>query len=259
MSKDSSSRQHQFFAGVYKFFPAVFITLGSVLLFLAGQFIGILLFSVLLSLFGMSPEQISNSLDKNTLTKFGATLFVASISVGLVFGFLKYTAVNPIKYLKLNKKPTKKNIADTFMTYGLYFLSFIVVSAVGSFLISGLDVDQQQQLGYGVVSGFNLLVVFVTLAILPPIAEEILFRGFLFRSLKETVNIKIATIITSTVFAAAHLEFLGDNPLNWIAAIDTFVLSLFLIWLYLKTDNLWLPIMLHALKNSIAFIVLFVI
>jgi membrane protease YdiL (CAAX protease family) len=259
MSKDSSSDKISVLAGVYRFIPAIFITLGSALLFLAGQFIGIILFTIVLGLMGMSSNEISNLLDDSSMAKLCATFFVEAVSVGLVISFLRYAGEKPYKFLKLAKKLTLKDLKATVLAYGLYFLSFVVISTIGSVLIKSLDVDQQQQLGYGSVNGLEYLVVFVTLVVLPPIAEEILFRGFLFQSLKKTVSIKVATVLTSLVFAAAHLEFLSGNPLNWIAAIDTFVLSIFLIWLLQKTDNLWSPILLHALKNSIAFIVLFVI
>jgi membrane protease YdiL (CAAX protease family) len=61
------------------------------------------------------------------------------------------------------------------------------------------------------------------------------------------------------LFAVAHLQFGSGAPLLWIAAIDTFVLSLFLIYLKDKTDSLWAPILLHMLKNFIAFMALFVL
>lgn len=259
MSKDSFSKKAPTFVGVYRFIPAVFITLGSALLFIAGQFIGILLFSIVLSLFGMSPEEITKSLDDSAATKLMATLFIESISVGLVFGLLRYTGYNPLKFLKLNKKPNAKTFQNVAAAYGLYFLSFVAVSTIGALLVNGLDVNQQQQLGYTTVAGFDYLVVFITLVVLPPIAEEILFRGFMYQNLKSVINVRVAAVITSALFAVAHLEFFGNNSLNWIAAIDTFVLSLFLIWLLNKTNNLWAPILLHALKNLIAFVALFVI
>ena len=137
----------------------------------------------------------------------------------------------------------------------------MVIYTVGTLLVPSLDVFQQQQLEFdnNTVQGARLLVVFITLVIIPPITEEIVFRGFLYNSLKKVTMKRVAVVITSILFAAAHLEFFGENPLNFIAAIDTFVLSLFLIWVYEKTENLWAPIMLHALKNAIAFVVLFLI
>ena len=45
----------------------------------------------------------------------------------------------------------------------------------------------------------------------------------------------------------------------WIGALDTFILSLFLVFLREATGNLWAGITLHATKNLVAFITLFII
>ena len=66
-----------------------------------------------------------------------------------------------------------------------------------------------------------------------------------------------AVIGTSLLFAAGHLAEGGSAGLLYIAAIDTFSLSLVLIYLREKTDGLWASMTLHALKNGIAFVALF--
>jgi hypothetical protein len=84
-------------------------------------------------------------------------------------------------------------------------------------------------------------------------------RGFLFSSLKRGMTVVVAAIVTSSIFAIAHLQFGSDAPLLWLAAIDTFVLSLVLCYLRQKTGSLWPCIGLHMIKNGLAFTVLFLI
>lgn len=67
-----------------------------------------------------------------------------------------------------------------------------------------------------------------------------------------------AAVITSIIFASAHLEFGSGAPLLWAAALDTFTLSLVLIYLRQSRDSLMPAIMLHMLKNSVAFMILFI-
>ena len=55
------------------------------------------------------------------------------------------------------------------------------------------------------------------------------------------------------------MEFGSGQPLLWVAALDTFTLSMVLCYLRQETDSLWPGILLHALKNCIAFITLFVL
>ena len=57
----------------------------------------------------------------------------------------------------------------------------------------------------------------------------------------------------------AHLAEGGAAGPLWIGFIDTFILSLVLCYLRVKTGSLWAGITLHALKNGIAFVALFVI
>jgi membrane protease YdiL (CAAX protease family) len=76
--------------------------------------------------------------------------------------------------------------------------------------------------------------------------------------LKKGLNVFWACAITSSLFAIAHLQVGSGEPLLWSAAVDTFVLSLILIYLREKTGSLWTSVGLHSLKNFIAFLGLFV-
>src|SRR5690606_7282850 len=105
----------------------------------------------------------------------------------------------------------------------------------------------------------QLILVFISLVLLPPFVEEVLARGFLYTGLKTKWPVWAAAVVTSLIFAAAHLEFGSGAPLLWVAAIDTFTLSLVLIYLREKTGKLGASIMLHMLKNGVAFVLLFIV
>ena len=63
----------------------------------------------------------------------------------------------------------------------------------------------------------------------------------------------------SEAWGSAHLPEGGAAGPLYIAAIDTFILSLFLIYLREKTGSLWSSMTLHATKNGVAFMVLYVL
>jgi membrane protease YdiL (CAAX protease family) len=86
-----------------------------------------------------------------------------------------------------------------------------------------------------------------------------MMRGFLYSSLKKAMPVGLAAVSVSLLFAAAHLPEGGAAGPLYIAAIDTFILSLVLVYLREKTGSLWASITLHALKNGIAFVALFVV
>jgi membrane protease YdiL (CAAX protease family) len=105
-----------------------------------------------------------------------------------------------------------------------------------------------------------MALTFVALVVIAPVAEEALMRGFLFGALRRRLPFIWSTLITSAMFASLHLAGgeQGAGPL-WVAAIDTFTLSLALCYLREKTGRLWAGIGLHMLKNGIAFVALFII
>ncbi len=139
-----------------------------------------------------------------------------------------------------------------------YLIIYLVAVGIITYFIPGLNVSEKQQLGFSNPSGAGqIALTFLSLVILPPIAEEILFRGFLYSSLKKNLPTAAAVIGTSVLFAVGHLPEGGSAGPLYIAAIDTFILSLILILLREKTGGLWASMTLHALKNTVAFIALF--
>jgi membrane protease YdiL (CAAX protease family) len=136
------------------------------------------------------------------------------------------------------------------LAFPLYLIASTAISNIFAAFFH-VDLLQQQNIGYTNPSGYELTLIFVALVMLAPFVEEVLFRGFLFRAFRETFGFWVGAIGVSLLFAVAH----GQANVG----IDVFVLSMFLCYLREKTDSLWPSIALHALKNLVAFIVLFII
>jgi len=155
--------------------------------------------------------------------------------------------------------PTMKGVGLAVLGFGVYFLMYLIVAMVAKLVFPGLNFEQEQQVGFETVqANWELILVFFSLVIMPPLVEEILARGFLYTGLKTKWPVWAAVVVTSALFAVAHLQFGSGAPLLWVAAIDTFTLSLVLIYLREKTGNLGAPIVLHMLKNFLAFLLLFI-
>jgi membrane protease YdiL (CAAX protease family) len=229
----------------------------TVCIYFLGQLIGGLLIYVILSSFGWNQARIEDWTSNNAIGQFLIILCVEAISIGVLIKFLGLRGAN-LKTIGLKGRPKIRQIGMVIATYGLYFLSYILLLNLSKALVPGLNLEQEQDIGFKSVTNWQLPFVFISLVILPPLVEEILMRGFLYSGLKTKLPKVAAVIITSLLFASAHLQFGSSAPLLWVAAIDTFTLSLFLIYLREKTDSLWSPIMLHGLKNLIAFLALFV-
>lgn len=93
----------------------------------------------------------------------------------------------------------------------------------------------------------NKISGFMTICIVAPIVEEILFRGVLLRGLLQSKFTKplYAILISSIIFGLVHM-----NPWQFIGA--GFLGAIF-GYVYYQTKSLWLCIFLHVLNNSISF------
>lgn len=87
---------------------------------------------------------------------------------------------------------------------------------------------------------------FITICILAPILEEILFRGILLRGLLQNgTSPIIAIVLSSVLFGAAHM-----NPWQFFGAG---ILGAIFGFIYFRTRALWICIFLHALNNTVSF------
>ena len=82
----------------------------------------------------------------------------------------------------------------------------------------------------------------ITLCVIAPFVEEMLFRGLFLRSFLWSHSPARAIVLTSLLFGAAHL-----NVYQFVVAST---LGLVSGWLYWATRSLWPCIFEHAIYNS---------
>lgn len=149
----------------------------------------------------------------------------------------------------------------------LAFVVYIVLSALFLQLVMAIfpdliDPDQKQAVGFeNVTTQYELIAAYLTLTVLAPIAEELLFRGFLFGKLRRYLNASLTILLTTILFAILHVIGITEErqiQLQWGAVSDIFVLAIALGILREKTGSVWAGILLHAIKNTLAFFVLFI-
>lgn len=203
-----------------------------------------------------SNKASSNWINHSIYAQFWFVLLAEAFTIGAILLLLKFYKVD-IKKIGL-RKPKLKDPLIGIAAFIPYYILYIVLLEVVSLFYKGLNVSQQQNIGFSNVHGVaELIVTFISLVILPPITEEIMFRGFLYSSLKKGMRTIPAALVTSIIFASAHLAE-GVGGAFWIGAIDTFTLSLVLVGLRELTNGLWSSMTLHGLKNGIAYIVLYI-
>ena len=208
---------------------------------------------------GLNDDQLNATLNNSPGWQFLFILVTEILTAWLLYTFIVKVRMTSLKAIGV-VKPKLRDIGYALAGFGAYFAIYgLVVFNLFQHLFPQVDTNQRQDLGFGSgVSGPALLFVFFSLVVLPPLVEELLVRGFLYTGLRTKLPIIYAAIVTSLVFASAHLQWGNGKPLLWTAAADTFTLSMVLIYLRQKTGSLWPGIGVHFIKNSIAFAVLFV-
>jgi membrane protease YdiL (CAAX protease family) len=230
----------------------------TVAAFIGGSIAGGLIIELLLTITG------GNRVDPPSL--FGSGTVLQYVYMVAAYASMLAIAVACIRWGSYSlqafglRRPRLKDVGLAVLALVAYIGMYLVLAAVAAQVIPGLDLDQKQDIGFDQLQGvFALTAVFLMLVVVVPFVEEFLMRGVLFSSLRKKMPFVVAAIITSILFAVLHLGGgeAGAGPL-WIAAIDTFVLSLVLCYLRERTGRLWAGIGLHAIKNSIAFAALFI-
>ncbi len=228
-----------------------------VVIFFASQFIAGFLVSLYPVFRFWNKAQATSWLNNSVIAQFCYVFLAEAITLAAIWYYLK---LRKIKISAIGiRKPKWTDLYYALVCIPIYYAGYLIVVFLLTKFWTGFNVNQAQQIGFNNVHGLaQLILTFISLVILPPIAEEIMVRGFLYSNLKKIFPIFFATIITSIFFASAHLPEGGSSGLLWVGAADTFVLSLVLIYLREKTKGLYSSMILHAVKNGVAFYLLFI-
>lgn len=90
----------------------------------------------------------------------------------------------------------------------------------------------------------NILNFKIVIALLVPFAEEVLFRGFLFKYIRQEKSFLFSAILSSLLFSLIHFD-LSSLPF-------TFLLGFTAAFTYEKGGSLFYPILIHMGVNNIA-------
>lgn len=172
-------------------------------------------------------------------------LFVLLISLARLFG-------GPLREVLGIGRVKNWNYALLLpLVYVLCFIVSAVLSVLIASLVSGFQIDQAQNLGLpAVADSSDALLVGLLLVVFAPLAEEFIFRGYLFGMLRRYGSFLVSAIAVSLLFGLAHGQ--------WNVGIVTFVLSMALCYIRERTGSIWTGMGLHALQNLVAFLLLYV-
>ncbi len=181
-----------------------------------------------------------------SLTRF--TLFL------IIFGFWYHTFFcNPTK--KDYQRFREKKISS--MCTPLYLILYVILGYAMQLFVSAVLMlcsnifpkaftSYQDLIDSMAGSGVSFLTI-LSVALVAPLAEEIIFRGLTLRYAKKAMPLWLAVIFQALLFAIYH----G----NIIQGAYAFLFGLFFGFLVIKTDSLVPSVLLHAIINLSAYLV----
>ena len=146
----------------------------------------------------------------------------------------------------------------TFTDIGIGIIGFVAtlcVASVVSTILQSLkliDVNQVQNTGFSnLYSPLDRVVAFISLVVLAPVAEEIIFRGWLYEKLKKYNNVIVSIVLTSILFGALHGQ--------WNVGITVGIMSVFMCIERELTGTIYAGIITHMLQNGLAFWMVYIL
>ena len=144
------------------------------------------------------------------------------------------------------RMPSGPVISTFFIALGTYAVSALVLTALlqpeQEDIAKSLGADSDSALAITIIAG--ILIAPVT-----AFCEEIFFRGLIFGGLRQRLSLWPAAVASGLIFGLLHLTA-GDVGV----ALQLSILGVIFAWAYERSGSLWVPISLHLLNNTIAFI-----
>jgi len=202
----------------------------------------------LLGCFNISLKSIDTTVLESILA---ALIYLITLAIVIGLPWLIKKRRTNLEEIGLTRLPTWTDIFMAPVGYVIYLILSTILITLATRLLPWFNSAQAQDTGFsGLAFNYEYVLAFLTLVVVAPVAEEIIFRGYLFGKLKKFLPIWVAILATSLLFGAVHGA--------WNLAFDTFALSVVMCLLRQSTGSLWAPILLHMSKNGIAFYFLFI-
>ncbi len=154
-------------------------------------------------------------------------------------------AVSPARALGLVRPRTSLGMSAALALTALaasILATFVYGLAVDSLGLESLrppEIDDNT-----IFPGIGILLTLQALAVVTPLSEEALFRGFVLRGLLPSIGTGPAVVATALLFSVLHLEPQVMIPI--------FITGLAFGLLYVKTGSVWPCIAAHAGQNALA-------
>lgn len=179
---------------------------------------------------------------------FAVALIQDGLFLVLIALFLKLRGQS-WAHIRLNDFQARHLLHGVGGGLGLYLLMTISILLLQLMVPGGLPPQNVEAYMDPAAADLDKALVFFVVVFLAPLAEEILFRGYLLRSIENVMSSKAAIFWSGLLFGVVHGDLLRLLPLSlggWVLA-----------WMARKYESLWPPILAHSIWNFIMILVMY--
>ncbi|MBU3176875.1 CPBP family intramembrane metalloprotease [Clostridium estertheticum] len=201
----------------------------------------VMFLSILLEVFGQVPIEITNLFSG----RFEKTLPYVIFVFGVLVKY--YVIIVLLKWLsnRANKERHKPHLNRKNFVYAtLMIISFrLIFDNSLIFWVSGISTPSFINEAVDELA-VSPIISIISVIIVAPIYEEIIFRGILLKGMSKKTNPAVAIVVSALLFAVVHM--------NIPQGINAFLLGLVLGFIYLNKKSIYLSIFAHFINNVLA-------
>ncbi|MBI5974789.1 intramembrane glutamic endopeptidase MroQ [Staphylococcus canis] len=214
------------------------VALLTIVIYLLAQFLP----AIFQSLGFISASQSMSALKESIYIQVAAFVVAAIIII-----FLHQRVKNPMAY-ELRAKERKRYILPWILAgLGIVFIGQIIANLISIWLFDVNAASENTLLLTRIARQMPIFIVLI--AVVGPILEEFVFRKVIFGEIYHAVRAKpivkylIAGVVSSSIFAIAHVDF--SHFLTY------FIMGMIFAFFYIYTNRLSIAIGIHMAQNAL--------
>ncbi len=200
----------------------------------------VMILSVLLESLGQIPIAVFGLFTKQYVSIEPYISFIAGVLVKYFVIMILLKWYSKVSYEKSSKHPINRSkiicVALVIIGFRLAYDNSLI------YLVNMIPMPDFINQAFEELA-ISPVILMLSVAVIAPIYEEVIFRGILLKGMANKVDPKLALIFSALFFALVHM--------NIPQGINAFLLGLIIGAIYLNTGSIYLCIFAHFINNSL--------
>lgn len=210
---------------------------------------GLLIITAAIALGFMGAQEYIENSKYKSLYFLGIFLLQWLVVLIPLFLLTKYRYKLKWQHFGFKKVGILKTVGMVISSYLLFLGITLIITVI--ILYTNIHIPGYQVQGeilplFG-ESILDLVLAGILIILIAPFVEELIFRGFLLRTIVDKIGVFFGSIISALAFAVLHIP--------WQSIIPIFILGLIINRLVINSKSLWPAIAFHVFNNAVVFTV----